>query len=187
MFTLFHKKVIFIAVHTKVLGLSRADWGIFRNCNFFITNNFYRLYVTTTSYKLTLSTRGMLQVSCRHTAGKAEIQPLVWNQTNAITKCQENFSNHKHFFFVWARSKLKLFWKDHEKKFNIGSVHVELFGFFHKKKLFFFVISQLCSEILGRMVNLFNIYTSHNQFHCIVFSEQFSFKCSSYQRMCCWF
>ena len=30
----------------------------------------------------------MLQISCRHAADKAEIQPLVRNQTSTIEKCQ---------------------------------------------------------------------------------------------------
>ena len=55
--------------------------GILDIAIFFITIDFYRLYVTTTIYKWTLNTLGILQVSCRHAAGKAEIQPLVCNQT----------------------------------------------------------------------------------------------------------
>ena len=56
-----------------------------KNVNFFITNNFLKtLKVTTTTYKLTLNTLGMLQVSCRHATGKAELQPFLWNQTDAI-------------------------------------------------------------------------------------------------------
>ena len=39
-----------------------------------------------------------LQVSCRHAAGKAEIQPMVWNQTTAVEKIQENYASLQNFF-----------------------------------------------------------------------------------------
>ena len=121
---------------------------------------FYRLYVATATYKLILNTLGMLQASCRHAAGKAEIQPLVWNQISAIGKCQENISNHQHFILYEFDQKLKLFWKNNAKIKDI------------RKKLYF-IISQFCIEFWCSRNKLFNIYTSYIRIHCIVFAEQF--------------
>ena len=33
----------------------------------------------------------MLQVTLKHAAGMAEIQPLVWNQISTLGKCQEKY------------------------------------------------------------------------------------------------
>ena len=58
-----------------------------------------------------------LQVSCRHAAGKAEIQPMVWNQTTAVEKFQENYTSLQYFFFGYeldskTKTVLKRQWNE---------------------------------------------------------------------------
>ena len=105
----------------------------------------YSRYMTTTTYKWTFKKLGILQVRGRHSAGRAEIQPLVWNQNSAIQKFQDFFFSS---FFIFICSTFvgykldpqpKWFWRDNAMNFNIGVVNLKLFSFFISKNTFFVI------------------------------------------------
>ena len=67
-----------------------------------------------------------MQASCKHAAGQAEIEPLVWNHTSARKKCEIRFSKvHYVLFCLKQQLKQNLFLKAHWENFKIGCTKAE--------------------------------------------------------------